>query len=193
MVKRDRDEADGRIESEYDLRLPEIDALKVQAVKNEADGHRDSRKMPFTFLHPEKDLLQHTGAWSRARTDDPFLFREVLYQVSYRSRSELLLRFIRFYQFLQVSGRREAKEPGRSRPRIFDEFVNDGAKILEIEVATCGKDDEPNDELAEHFEELVAAHGPQETVIILNKGMQLFELSFHLGVHMFLVYQVPLP
>src|SRR3989344_1558354 len=87
LEERNADEADRRVGGKYRLRLPEVNAFKEDTVYDEARDHRECREMPLIFLNSEKDLSQHTGAWTRARTGDPFLFREVLYQLSYPSLS----------------------------------------------------------------------------------------------------------
>ena len=109
MEKRDGYETDGGIGSEDHVRLPEIDAPEEETVGNESCEHGKRRKMPLAVLDEKKDLPYHGGAWTRARTGDPFLFREVLYQLSYPSSVGLLPSFEGVYQLLQICGSRETE------------------------------------------------------------------------------------
>src|SRR3989344_6347950 len=85
VEKRNCHKTDRRIRSEHRLRLPKVDTFKKYVVRDKPGDHGKPREVPLIPPHPKKNPLQHSSAWTRARTGDPFLFREVLYQLSYPS------------------------------------------------------------------------------------------------------------
>ena len=105
--------------------------------------------MPLIFLNPCKDLPIHTSAWTRARTGDPFLFREVLYQLSYPSVRGLLARLREVYQLFNFSESRQAEESGSRAGRQSGgrgNFRNDGCQIFRVHVERHGEHENPDDD-----------------------------------------------
>src|SRR6185437_16559056 len=138
---------------------------------------------------PSCALSRCSSAWSRARTDDPFLFREVLYQLSYPSVRvmlshrpgtfiSLILGLVLVEEVLKIA-RVERRIP---RP-VYG--VHKGADISPHENKRRDEEEEPEDDLPDEAPLRVAAHGNEDLVILLREPQVFFEKRLQFRIHFF--------
>ena len=129
-----------------------------------------------------------SGAWTRARTGDLTLFRGALYQLSYpsdrpilayrplvsTSSSLLVPSLVLLDELVDLLLGRDAEE-ARAARRLAAQGIEDGSQIRAEEEERDAENNEPDHDLRDEAENRIAAHLPQEAVIILRDGEVLLK------------------